>query len=317
MVTPVSAERKDSRAQKLQEKARKFMNKVSRNSSTSSSKKGGSSSRVRRKWSDKLKDFIGITPTSSTNPFLPPEGQYSNPFLDATDPDNTEIVTITVKGAGQKSSNPFHEGGEDVTYTIRRPVAQRFDPTAVPPSMIPPYINPYQHNPFLPPGGAPVGYPYPYGYPPVPPHVPLDYYQTQPQAVYPPMSANNPFFQDLNPNMETVVPPSDNTSASSLDTDQGYSNPRDFIKYPNTNPYMTWSAMRGKNSVGRSRAAQQMWRSAASAINIVDFLKSKSAKLSVLDTGRRMTAQEVESSFRQSQQETDSNVSSTYSTEYV
>ena len=310
MVTPVSAERRDSRAQRLQEKARKLVQKVSRNNSRSSSKGSKGTSEVRRKWSDKFKDFVGIS-TPSTNPFLPPEGQYINPFLDHANPDDTEIVTITVKGGGQKSTNPFREGNEDVTYTIRRPVGQRFDPA----TMMPPYMNPYQPNPIaVPPGGAvgpPIGYPYPYGYSvPAQAQVPMDYYQ----AGYPPISANNPFFQDFNPK-EISGSPVDNE----MSHDQEYTNPRDFIKYPSTNPYMTWSGMRGKNSVGRSRAqkVQQMWRSAASAINIVDFLKSKSAKMSVLDTGRRMTAEEVESSIRQSQQETKNITPETCSTEYV
>ena len=301
MVNPVSAERRDSRAQKLQEKARKFINKVSRKGSNSSN----DGSKVKRKWSDKTKNFIGL---SSTNPFLPPEEQYVNPFMDTSNPDDTEIVTITVKGGGRKSNNPFYEGTEDVTYTIRRPAGQRFDPSQV----MPPYVNPYKPNPFAPPPGISAGYPYPYPYPAQPPH-PMDYYQAQAQPGYPTISTNNPFFQDLNPAAENVQ---SYESGISQGYDDDYKNPRDYIKYPNTNPYMTWSAMRGKNSIGRSRA-QKMWQSAASAINIVDFLKSKSAGMSVLDTGKRMGAEEADKQSRQDSVNSDTSTFPSYSTEYV
>ena len=315
MVTPVSAERRDSRAQKLQEKARKFINKVSRNGSNSSND-GSKESKVKRKWSDKFKNFIGL---SSTNPFLPPEEQYVNPFMDTANPDDTEIVTITVKGGGRKSNNPFYDGNEDVTYTIRRPAGQRFDPSQA----IPPYVNPYKPNPFASPVGSggpgpSAGYPYPtYPYAPQPSY-PVDYYQApQTQTGYPPISTNNPFFQDLNPATENALSHSEPGISQGYDED--YKNPRDYIKYPNTNPYMTWSAMRGKNSIGRSRA-QKMWQSAASAINIVDFLKSKSAGMSVLDTGKRMGAEQMESSTKQSRENSVNSDTSTfpsYSTEYV
>ena len=312
MVNPVSAQRKDSRAQKLQEKARKFINKVSRSGSNSSSE-DSKIPKVKRKWSDKIKNFIGL---SSTNPFLPPEEQYVNPFMDPSNPDETEIVTITVKGGGHKSNNPFYEGSEDVTYTIRRPAGQRFDPSQV----LPPYVSPYQTNPFASPvgvgAGPSAGYPYPYPYPPQTPHS-MDYYQTQAQTEYPTISTNNPFFQDLNLASENVLSHAESPMPQSYNDD--YKNPRDYIKYPNTNPYMTWSAMRGKNSIGRTRA-QKMWQSAASAINIVDFLKSKSAGMSVVDTGKKMSAQDVESCIKRSQQgsvNSDTSTFPSYSTEYV
>ena len=313
MVNPVSAERRDSRAKKLQEKARKFINKVSRSGSNSSSEES-KVPKVKRKWSDKIKNFIGL---SSTNPFLPPEEQYVNPFMDASNPDDTEIVTIMVKGGGRKSNNPFYEGNEDVTYTIRRPVGQRFDPSQV----MPPYVSPYQTNPFASPVGVgtgpSAGYPYPYPYPPHVPHS-MDYYQAQAQTEYPTISSNNPFFQDLNPATEHALS-SHAESGIPQSYNDDYKNPRDYIKYPNTNPYMTWSAMRGKNSIGRTRA-QKMWQSAASAINIVDFLKSKSAGMAVLDTGKKMGAEDVESSIKQSRENSVNNDTSTfpsYSTEYV
>ena len=302
MVNPVSAERRDSRAQKLQEKARKFINKVSRKGSNSSN----DGSKEKRKWSDKIKNFIGL---SSTNPFLPPEEQYVNPFMDTSNPDDTEIVTITVKGGGRKSNNPFYEGNEDVTYTIRRPAGQRFDPSQV----MPPYVNPYKPNPFASPPGTSAGYAYPYPYPPPQPPHPMEYYQAQALPGYPTISTNNPFFQDLNPAADNAQ---SYESGMSPGYDDDYKNPRDYIKYPNTNPYMTWSAMRGKNSIGRSRA-QKMWQSAASAINIVDSLKSKSAGMSVLDTGKRMGAEEADKQSRQDSVNSNNSTFPSYSTEYV
>ncbi len=299
IVNPVAAERKDSRAQRLQEKARKILRKFSRKSSAKGSSAKASEQAKRKQ---------------STNPFLPEEGAHTNPFMNTKSPDG-EIV-ITVRGSQNVSANPFYPGvsngsGHDVTYTIRRPANQPLDPTMMS------AFNPYQYpNPYMVAGNntaiaAPHMYPNPYGYP-FPP--PAEFYQTWAPGnyqAYPPMSSTNPFLQDMKP--EPMLGGQGLANPDHSPDQASYSSPRDYIRLPNTNPYMTWAGMRNKGSVGRAKQVQQKWRSAAMALNIVEFLKTKSARMSVMDTGQRMTAAEVEATIRERQDQ----YSTTTKTEYV
>ncbi len=266
VVPPVSAQRKDSRAQRLQEKAKKLIRKVSVTKTGSAGtenhpKTEEPGTKLQRNWSDRLRNLWNpAPPRPDSNPFT--AGPHNNPFLDPANPDDDDVTTRT------QQTNPFHVTGKgsDVTHTNGHPLGPGLESA----QSFPPFV---EQNPFLP---GPVGnvmphpgYPYPYVhasefYPPF----------SAPVLPYPPMSATNPFFQDVHPGVNYGDP--------------GYSGhhpPPENLRYPSNSPFVTWSAMRPATN-----HVTQRWRSAAAAVNIVDYLRARSRGVGVLDTGVPVSA---------------------------